>query len=76
MKIIVDKNNIQKLMFFKGLLLKDLAKEVGVSDGYLSNILNQKTNVGNRVAKKLADVLEVEVKDIFVIRNHKQEESV
>ena len=76
MKVIVDKKNVQKLMFFKGMLMKDLAKEVGVSDGYLSNILNQKTKVSNRVAKKLADVLEVEVKDIFVIKNHKQEESV
>lgn len=76
MDIVVDKKNIQKLMFFKGMLMKDLAKEVGVSDGYLSNILNQKTKVSNRVAKKLADVLEVEVKDIFVIKNHKQEESV
>lgn len=76
MDIVVDKKNIQKLMFFKGMLMKDLAKEVGVSDGYLSNILNQKAKVSNRVAKKLADVLEVEVKDIFVIKNHKQEESV
>lgn len=56
-------------MFLRGYNLTHLAEQSGISLSYMSSILKDKRKPSPKVAKKIADVLEVEVSDIFIFEN-------
>lgn len=53
------------------------AKHINVTAGYLSRVLNQIVDPSPVIAKKIADGLEVEVRDIFFTSDaHKSETKI
>ena len=54
-----------KAMFLKGFNLSDLSRETGVGISYLSQIINGKKIPSPKLAKKMAEVLQVEVNELF-----------
>ncbi|UXR47201.1 helix-turn-helix transcriptional regulator [Staphylococcus simulans] len=65
MTVLINSNNFKKAMFLKGLNLSDLAIKTEVSSTYLSQIINGKKVPSPKLAKKIADALDVEIEDIF-----------
>ncbi|MFS4466149.1 helix-turn-helix domain-containing protein [Staphylococcus haemolyticus] len=65
MTIYINSVNLKKVMFLKGYNLSELAKELNIGVSYLSQILNSKKTPSAKLAKKIADTLDVEIKDIF-----------
>ena len=58
--------NIQYTLSKKGIKAYKMAKEVGVSQGYIYDILNGKeSNPSIRIMKKIADYLEVTVDELL-----------
>ncbi|MCE3404748.1 helix-turn-helix domain-containing protein, partial [Staphylococcus aureus] len=49
----------------KGFNLSDLSRETGVGISYLSQIINGKKIPSPKLAKKMAEVLQVEVNELF-----------
>ncbi|GEO63005.1 helix-turn-helix transcriptional regulator [Companilactobacillus nantensis] len=64
---IKSKRQLDEHLIINGLTQKDLAAAVGIGRTYMSAIANRSTPVGNRTAKKICDVLNVDFKDIFVL---------
>ena len=52
-------------MFLKGYNLSDLSKELGIGISYLSQIINGKKIPSPKLAKIIANTLDVEIKDLF-----------
>lgn len=52
-------------MFLKGFNLSDLSNKAEISSTYLSQIVNGKKTPSPKLAKKIADSLDVEIEDIF-----------
>lgn len=65
MTVNINEILVKKAMFIKGLNLSDLSRETEVGISYLSQIVNGKKVPSPKLAKKIADALEVEVEDIF-----------
>lgn len=65
MTVNINERLIKKAMFIKGLNLSDLSRETEVGISYLSQIVNGKKVPSPKLAKKIADALEVEIEDIF-----------
>lgn len=65
MTVLINSNNFKKAMFIKGLNLSDLSIKAEVSTTYLSQIINGKKVPSPKLAKKIADTLDVEIEDIF-----------
>ncbi|MDQ7198761.1 helix-turn-helix transcriptional regulator, partial [Staphylococcus aureus] len=55
----------KEAMFLKGFNLSDLSRETGVGISYLSQIINGKKIPSPKLAKKMAEVLQVEVNELF-----------
>ncbi|OKL37601.1 helix-turn-helix domain-containing protein [Domibacillus mangrovi] len=53
----------------KGKSLRGFSKEIGISQSYLSQVLNGKRNPSASVAYKIAKGLMLEVEDIFFVNN-------
>ena len=51
----------------KGYTLQELSKAVGVHHTTISRLENHETTVRPRVAQKIAEILEAEFDDLFVI---------
>ncbi|KFE41948.1 helix-turn-helix transcriptional regulator [Staphylococcus agnetis] len=66
-KVYVKRNDLKKAMFIKGLNLSTLAIKAEVSSTYLSQIINGKKTPSPKLAKKIADALDVEIEDVFEI---------
>lgn len=66
-KVYVKRNDLKKAMFIKGLNLSALAIKAEISTTYLSQIVNGKKTPSSKIAKKIADTLDVEIVDIFEI---------
>ena len=62
MMVLINLNSFKKAMFLKGYNLSDLSI-VGIS--YLSQIMNGRKAPSPKLAKNIANVLEVEIKDLF-----------
>lgn len=58
---------LKSLIAHKGLSLRQFAKNIGVSNPYLSQIVTGNKVPSQVVAKKISDGLEVEMTDIFLI---------
>lgn len=65
MTILVNTNKFKEAMFIKGFNLSDLSRETGVGISYLSQIINGKKIPSPKLAKKMAEVLQVEVNELF-----------
>ncbi|NYJ26342.1 helix-turn-helix domain-containing protein [Allomuricauda sp. ARW1Y1] len=61
----MDILNLKPLMDGKGLTGKDFAEELGISPVALSNIMQGNSFPRANVLMKMADILNVEVRDLF-----------
>lgn len=72
MKIITlavkDELKIRASIAKTGLSLRDFSKKIGVSHGYLSQVLSNKSRPSPKVAKKISAGLNMEIDDIFLIK--------
>lgn len=62
-----DSNQVRLLIAQTGQSLRSFAKEIEVSQAYLSQILNGKNNPSATIAYKIANGLSREIEDIFLI---------
>lgn len=65
MTVLINSNALKKTMFLKGLNLSDLAIKTKVSTTYLSQIINGKKIPSPKLAKKNANVLDLNIEDLF-----------
>lgn len=65
MTVNINERLIKKAMFIKGLNLSDLSRETEVGISYLSQIVNGKKVPSPKLAKNIANALDVEIKDLF-----------
>ncbi|EJE55396.1 TPA: helix-turn-helix transcriptional regulator [Staphylococcus aureus] len=65
MTILANTRKFKEAMFLKGFNLSDLSRETGVGISYLSQIINGKKILSPKLAKKMAEVLQVEVNELF-----------
>ena len=65
MTALINKNNLQKYMYLKGYNLSNLSNELDIGVSYLSSIVNGKKTPSPKLAKNIANALDVEIKDIF-----------
>ncbi|SAO95192.1 mobile element-associated transcriptional regulator%2C putative [Staphylococcus aureus] len=65
MTILANTRKFKEAMFLKGFNLSDLSRETGVGTSYLSQIINGKKIPSPKLAKKMAEVLQVEVNELF-----------
>lgn len=65
MSVLLNDESFKKAMFLKGYNLSDLSKELGIGISYLSAITNGKKIPSPKLAKNIADALDVEIKDLF-----------
>ncbi|MBF2777786.1 helix-turn-helix transcriptional regulator [Staphylococcus saprophyticus] len=70
MSVYLDNQKTKKLMFIKGFNVSTLADEVGVGISYISQILNGKRSPSPKLAKKIAETLEVEIEDLFFFKEN------
>lgn len=61
----VVKNNLKKILKDKGIKQVWLAEQVGVNRKTLNNTINNKYNPSLEVALKIAEVLNMNIHDIF-----------
>ena len=62
-----NKNAFNKLLLEHSLTQKELANKIGIGRTYLSAIINQHRAVGVKTARKMCNVLETSLNDIFLI---------
>ncbi|HHO6066409.1 TPA: helix-turn-helix domain-containing protein, partial [Staphylococcus aureus] len=62
---LANTRKFKEAMFLKGFNLSDLSRETGVGISYLSQIINGKKIPSPKLAKKMAEVLQVEVNELF-----------
>ncbi|HCW8241835.1 TPA: helix-turn-helix transcriptional regulator [Staphylococcus aureus] len=65
MSNLANTRKFKEAMFLKGFNLSDLSRETGVGISYLSQIINGKKIPSPKLAKKMAEVLQVEVNELF-----------
>ncbi|HCV0858545.1 TPA: helix-turn-helix transcriptional regulator [Staphylococcus aureus] len=65
MTILANTRKFKEAMFLKDFNLSDLSRETGVGISYLSQIINGKKIPSPKLAKKMAEVLQVEVNELF-----------
>lgn len=65
MTILANTRKFKEAMFLKSFNLSDLSRETGVGISYLSQIINGKKIPSPKLAKKMAEVLQVEVNELF-----------
>ncbi|MGX0281249.1 helix-turn-helix domain-containing protein [Staphylococcus cohnii] len=65
MSVLIKTSVFKKAMFIKGFNLSDLSKETGVGISYLSQIINGKKIPSPKLAKKISDSLNIEIKELF-----------
>ncbi|MEB7831015.1 MULTISPECIES: helix-turn-helix domain-containing protein [Staphylococcus] len=65
MSVFIKISVFKRAMFIKGFNLSDLAKETGVGISYLSQIINGKKIPSPKLAKKISDSLNIDIKELF-----------
>lgn len=63
-----DSTNTRLLIAKTGDSLRSFSKKIGISQGYLSQILSMKKNPSANVAYKIARGLNVDIEEIFLIK--------
>ncbi len=69
MKIRLDTKKIYLAMAEKGVNGTELAKEIGVSQQAVSNVLNGKRIGKNKILPGLCQILELKIKDIVIFED-------
>jgi transcriptional regulator with XRE-family HTH domain len=64
-----DPAEFQRLLLLKGFSQRSFAEELALSAAYFNQIVNERRRPSAKVAKKIADRLEVEFDTIFFIKN-------
>ncbi|WP_394868426.1 helix-turn-helix domain-containing protein [Staphylococcus haemolyticus] len=65
MTAVINTKKLQKAMFLKGYTLTDLSNQTDVGVSYLSQVINNKKKASPKLAKNIANALDVEIKDLF-----------
>lgn len=68
MKIIAKPDYFARTRIMKGLSQRELARKAGLSHTYISMLERSLKTVGPRSAKKLSDVLEVPMEELFILK--------
>ena len=68
------KNRLKEILDSKGIKQVWLADKVGVNKSTISNIINNRYNTSIELGFKLADILNVEINDIFYYENTSKKE--
>jgi transcriptional regulator with XRE-family HTH domain len=69
MKIFLkDSRQFQIMLIERGFSQRQFSKNIGTSETYLSQIINNKKSPSPTIAKKIVDQLGVEFQDIFTIQ--------
>jgi len=70
MKIFVkNKNQLKEKILVKGFSQRSLAREAGIAESYINQIINGCRNPSGKVAHKICEALETDFYDIFFIDN-------
>lgn len=62
-----DVNGVKLSIGKEGKSLRAFSRQIGVSQPYLSRVLNEKNNPSATVAKKIAQGLNTEIENVFFI---------
>ena len=73
-EIMAVKNRLKEILDSKGIKQVWLADKVGVNKSTISNIINNRYNTSIELGFKLADILNVEINDIFYYENTSKKE--
>ena len=65
---IKDSFHIKKLIALKGRSIRGFSKDIGVSHSHLSQVLNEKKRLSPTTAKKIADGLDLNMAEFFLIK--------
>ena len=66
-------NRIRFLRFQKGWSSGELGKKIGISRSSMLSYERGRTNIGSNVAKKLCEIFDVEIGDLYFRKNEKEE---
>jgi transcriptional regulator with XRE-family HTH domain len=67
--VIKDTKLIKKLLLINGFSQRSLAKQIDVTSGYISQIINGERNPSGKIAKNICNALNVPFEEIFFIDN-------
>ena len=68
MKIYIkDTNTTKRAIYESGVNFEQFAEQVGMNVSYLSQVLNRRVSVSIKMARRIAEALDVEIRDVFDI---------
>ena len=68
MKIYIkDTNATKRAIYESGVNFEQFAEQVGMNVSYLSQVLNRRVSVSIKMARRIAEALDVEIRDVFDI---------
>lgn len=70
----VVKNRLKEILEERGIKQSWLAKQVGMTNGTMSNLVNNRYQTSIDFAFKIADILQMDVKDIWYLDKDKDED--
>lgn len=66
------REELDKHMVLKGFTNNSLADHLGITYQHLSSVRHKKINTSPKLAKRIAETLDVEITDIFTIEINKE----
>lgn len=68
MKIYIkDTTATKRAIYESGVNFEQFAEQVGINVSYLSQVLNRRVSVSIKMARRIAEALDVEIRDVFDI---------
>ncbi|MEB3100202.1 helix-turn-helix domain-containing protein [Ferviditalea candida] len=67
MRIVANRDIFTKSRILKGLSQRELARQSGLSHGYISLIERGNKSIGPKAAKKVSEILDKNVEELFII---------
>ena len=68
MKIYIkDTNTTKRAIYESGVNFEQFAEQVGMNVSYLSQVLNRRVSVSIKMARRIAEALDAEIRDVFDI---------
>ena len=68
MKIYIkDTAETKRAIYESGINFEQFADKVGMNVSYLSQVLNRRVSVSIKMARRIAEALDVEIRDVFDI---------
>ncbi|MCQ9293269.1 helix-turn-helix transcriptional regulator [Staphylococcus cohnii] len=72
MKMIAKVDVLKNSIAFKGMNIKDFALYTGFNPYFLNSIINAKRTTSPKTAKKIAQSLDLDIKDVFEIKQKEE----